>query len=85
MDAFPHLPVRVRDLYVAALVHAIATNRDRLDIQARDEEEQLFLGYLLAMARHGHENLLPLTEDRLKVMYYNSWPLYAPQVVHTEV
>jgi len=75
MNAFPLLPARTRDVYVAALLAAIAADRDWIDVQARNEEEQLLLEHLLATARQGHQNLLPLSEDRLKVRWSNSWSL----------
>jgi len=75
MNAFPLLPARTRDVYVAALLAAIAADRDWIDVQARNEEEQLLLEHLLATARQGHQNLLPLSEDRLKARWqeYIRW------------
>lgn len=66
-SAHPDMPPSVANRYATGLASAIADGEEIHDIQVRSPEEGHLLEYLLAEARDGHQNLLPLTESSLKV------------------
>lgn len=66
VESLPGLSKATQGRYVAAVMRAIAGNEDDIDVEC-SADELFVLDLIVADAKAGHDDLLPLTTTKLKV------------------